>query len=329
MTFRKFNSIVQFSNVVKSVRHYCQTNSKPLPKLKFFGSVKLHGTNACFSKVSGKNYFQSRERLLNEHEDNAGFCNWGLLNQDKLNQIIGLFDSNSSSDVYVYGEWCGQGIQKGTALNQLNKKLFAIFEVVVVNSEGLIKKINPVDFGSAITQIFEDVVVIDALVSPIEVVIDFAAPHLVQNQLLEETLKVEECCPFGKYFGIEGIGEGLVWTCELEGFEKFKTKGEKHSASKVKTVRELTDAEIAKKESVSEFVDYAVTENRLEQGISKLEEMGLEFDIKSMGAFLKWVGNDVLRECADVIEESNLDKKDIMPTVNLKAKQWFLEKLAF
>ena len=45
--FKKFNSIQQFSGVVKQVRDYCKYNNLPLPVLDFTGSVKIHGSNAC------------------------------------------------------------------------------------------------------------------------------------------------------------------------------------------------------------------------------------------------------------------------------------------
>lgn len=328
MTFRKFESIGQFSNTVKAVRHYCNVTHKPLPKLKFKGSVKLHGSNACISSVGANLFFQSRERILSSEEDNAGFCNWGLENSYSISKIIELVKGKVGSDsVYIYGEWCGQGIQSGTALNMLSKKYFAIFEIVAFDTEGNEFKVDPVQFHSDFSNILDNVVVVDAVVPPLEITIDFSAPHLMQNYLLEKTLEVEAECPFGKALGFSGVGEGLVWTCELPEVGKFKTKGEKHSSSKVKTVRELTEAEIAQKESVADFVEYAVSENRLNQGVSKLEEMGLPFDVKSTGAFLKWLGGDVLSECSDVLEKSGLDKKDVMPSVNLKAKQWFLQKL--
>lgn len=328
MTFRKFESIGQFSNTVKDVRHYCNVNHKPLPKLKFKGSVKLHGTNACISSIGASIFFQSRERILSLEEDNAGFCKWGLDNIYALNKIVYLIRGKyKAQNVYIYGEWCGQGIQKGTALNQLAGKYFAIFEIVAINLEGNEFNIDPIQFASDFKNILDNVLVIDDVVPPLEVLIDFAAPHLVQNFLLEKTLEVETECPFGKALGFSGVGEGLVWSCELPEIGKFKTKGEKHSSSKVKTVRELTEAEISQKESVADFVEYAVSENRLNQGVSKLEEMCLPFDVKSTGAFLKWLGGDVLNECSDVLEKSGLEKKDVMPSVNLKAKQWFLNKL--
>lgn len=44
-------------------------------------------------------------------------------------------------------------------------------------------------------------------------------------------------------------------------------KGEKHSASKVKTLAAVDPERLV---NITEFVEYAVTENRLEQGTQKV-----------------------------------------------------------
>ena len=347
-TFLKFPSIIQFANVVKHVRDTSKWNVVPLPTLKFSGSVKLHGTNAGIGfSPDGDVWFQSRENLITYEKDNAGFATWGEQNLDFMREIykIVLSENNIEHDAfYIFGEWFGASIQKGVAVSQLTEKKFGIFEMSFVKfqtkiakrfldgveieeevNDDAITKIDPVQFHNRINTLLSNVIVVDYIVPPIELEIDFAAPHLVQNKLLELTLAVENECPVGKHFGISGVGEGLVWSAVgVKNIAKFKTKGEKHSASKVKVVHELTDAEIQSKESVGEFVEYACTQNRLEQGISKLGEMGLEVDIKSMGAYLKWVGSDILTECHDVLVQSGIEKKHVMPAISNKARTWFI-----
>ena len=41
--FRKYNSTVQYSGLVKTVRDHCSYHNLPLPTLKFTGSTKIHG----------------------------------------------------------------------------------------------------------------------------------------------------------------------------------------------------------------------------------------------------------------------------------------------
>jgi RNA ligase len=331
VTFRKFPSIVQYANVVKQVRDYCNYHALPLPILNFTGSVKKHGTNGGIGySTNGDIWFQSRERLLSYESDNAGFCTWGEQNLEILREIYNIVFSENNLEhdaFYIFGEWCGSSIQKGVALNQLREKKFGIFEMVFVKGEETFK-IDPRDYHLRINTLLSNVFVTDYIVPPLELTIDFSVPHLVQNFLMEETTKVGDECPVGKYFGVSGIGEGLVWqTGDVDWLPLFKTKDERHSVSKVKTVHELTDAEIASKANATEFVEYACTENRLKQGIDKLGEMGLGVDIKSMGSFLKWVGGDILSECKDVLLASGIDRKDVMPRVADKARNWFLTYL--
>ena len=330
-TFRKFPSIVQYSGVVKQVRDHCKYHGLPLPTLNFTGSIKKHGSNGGIGfSPDGDIWFQSRERVLSYDSDNAGFCTWGEQNLRTFKEIYEIVVSENNLDhdyFYIFGEWCCGSIQKGVALNQIQEKKFGIFEMVFVKGEE-IYEINPYNYHLRINTMIPNVFVTDYIVPPIELSIDFAAPHLVQNFLLEETTKVGDECPVGKYFGVSGIGEGLVWsTDDVDWLPLFKTKDERHSSSKVKTVHELTEAEITSKANAVEFVEYACTENRLHQGVDKLGEMGLDVDIKNMGTFLKWIGQDILSECKDVLLESRIDRKDVMPAVAAKSRQWFLNYL--
>ena len=109
-------------------------------------------------------------------------------------------------------------------------------------------------------------------------------PELVQNKIIEMTISVEDSCPVGKYFNKEGVGEGIVFTCTTNQDLKFKSKGEKHSASKVKTLNTVDTEAMA---SINEFVELAVTENRLEQGISFFKENNIEVDAKNTGQFFR------------------------------------------
>jgi hypothetical protein len=38
-----------------------------------------------------------------------------------------------------------------------------------------------------------------------EIDIDFNAPEMVQNQLIEMTVSVEDKCPVGRFFSVEGV----------------------------------------------------------------------------------------------------------------------------
>lgn len=74
---------------------------------------------------------------------------------------------------------------------------------------------------------------------------------------------------------------------------------------------------------IDELVAYILTDNRLGQGLGYLIEQGLEIDIKNIGAFLKWVIGDCLKEERDTIKASEITEKEFCQAANKKAKAWF------
>lgn len=130
------------------------------------------------------------------------------------------------------------------------------------------------------------------------------------------------------------IGEGVVYHSEEEGFTDsrfwFKVKGEKHSASKVKT---LVPVDPVKHANINAFVDSVVTKNRLEQGVqSIIEQNALNpenvFDNKNIGHFLKWINKDILKEEQEGIANCGAsDFKEIAPVIARKAREWFMAQI--
>ncbi|HBD93219.1 MAG TPA: hypothetical protein DC057_03510 [Spirochaetia bacterium] len=316
---KKYPSIEQFRNVIRDVRYahdykgkdengkaiYLHTDN--YPTLKFKGTVKLHGTNSAIVKYSdGRLEFQSRERLLSLEQDNAGFMA-AMIPKD----LRFLFILPFNEYIAVYGEWCGGNIQKGIAINGL-EKMFVIFGIKVDD--------NWIDLPKYLYSNLQGIYNILQF-KTFEIEIDFNNPELVQNKIIEMTISVEECCPVAKHFGKEGIGEGIVFTCVTNQDLKFKSKGEKHSASKVKV---LNTVDVEAMANINEFVELAVTENRLEQGISFFNENNIEIDAKNTGQFLGWIVKDILKEEKDTLEASGLDEKKVKNAIVIKARIWFL-----
>jgi hypothetical protein len=149
--------------------------------------------------------------------------------------------------------------------------------------------------------------------------IDFNQPELVVPKLQELTLAVEECCPVGVAFGVEGVGEGVVWTDKHHNM--FKVKGDKHSSSKVK---KLASVDVDKINSINEFVEYAVTENRMNQGIEQVfTTESREVEMSGLGDFLKWLMQDIVSEEMETLSANNLEPKEIGKGVTTKARTWF------
>lgn len=320
---KKYASIEQFRNVIRAVKaiHDYQgkdeegnaiyKHTENYPTLKFIGTIKLHGTNSGIVKYAdGTTVFQSRERELSLGEDNAGFMTTMIVKDLEF-----LFDRFSPRDyVAVYGEWCGGNVQKGVAINGL-EKMFVIFGIMVDDVW--------VDLPADLHK--NEIGVYNVLQFPtFEVDIDFNAPELVQNKIIEMTIGVEECCPVGKFFGKEGVGEGIVFTCTTNQDLKFKSKGEKHSASKVKV---LNSIDVEEMNSINDFIELAVSENRLQQGLSYFNENNILIDAKNTGEFLGWVVRDVLKEESDTLAASGLDEKKVKNAIVSKARVWFLNQI--
>jgi len=319
---KKFTDISQFRNVIKELRmrhdykgkdvdeEPTYQHTEPYPTLKFKGTVKLHGTNAGVVKYAdGSLEFQSRENVLSLEEDSAGFMN--AMSGKNLDFMFKEIEFNDY--IAVYGEWCGGNIQKGVALNGL-PKMFVIFACKVdgqwidfIRSYPMQGIYNINDFPTY------------------EVTVDFNTPELSQNRIIELTVAVEEECPVGKFFGVSGVGEGIVFTTTYNGYHyMFKSKGEKHSVSKVKTLASV-DVELV--ESMNAFVEYAVTEVRLNQGLEYMRRNKLEITQKNTGEFLRWIVGDIVKEETDVMKSNGLNQKKLNPLISTKARQWYFNNL--
>lgn len=330
----KFPSIEQFRNVIRTVQDRAKYAGKDemgeviwnhqalMPTLSFTGTIKLHGTNAGieYDTKSGNLRYYSRERIITPQDDNAGFASYMSLHEETLKKAFaheyGL-STEPVDKIIIYGEWCGGNIQKGVAITGL-EKMFVIFaEKIVAGEDSAWLDITGLE------NVFANVPNLYSVkqFGTLKVDIDFANPSLIQNTLIELTEKVEAECPVGKYFGKSGVGEGIVWVADDDLSLRFKVKGEKHSVSKVKTLAAV-DVEAIK--AMEEFLDYAVTEARLQQGLDKLRELGLPFEMKSMGDFIRWVYNDVVKEEADTIEASGFDIKKLGGPIANRSRPWFI-----
>ncbi len=49
-------------------------------------------------------------------------------------------------------------------------------------------------------------------------------------------------------------------------------------------------------------------------------------DRKLLGAFIKWVANDLIKEESDTLADNGLTMKDVGGTMSKKAKIWFFSK---
>lgn len=314
----KFGSIGQFRNFIKTMQYLGWR------KINLIGTVKIHGTNSSVGLDLKDNslFYQSCNRVLSLDDDNYDFAKYI---EDNKTEFLKIFDeiknkinTEKYDSIIIYGELAGKGIQNKVAVSEIDR-FFAPFSIVGVNKD----TVDELDVKLSVNESIR--------FYPVEtfgvynVKLDLDNVHLAQQEIKDLTISIENECPVGKYFGVSGTGEGIVFTDETKQYS-FKSKGEKHSVSKVKVI---ANVDIEKINKIKDFVDYSVTENRLNQGIEYLKEMNKELDISNMGDFLRWLANDVLKEEQDVITENGLDNdlKAIMKSVSSKGRKWFMDKI--
>jgi hypothetical protein len=308
----------------------------------FANGILVHNSNGgIVRKVGGTAediYFQSRERILSLESDNASFWFWGNSIRAELNDMFNRIEKacpGKTGYIQVFGEWAGGSIQSGVGLTGLDK-FFMVFgirvsedaectdwEPKVVYDEVFKFEVHPSVFDKYFFKTWK-------------IEIDFSNPALMQNELVRITQEVEADCPVARYFKPDAeigclIGEGVVWVVEEGqdcGFDvssvMMKIKGAKHSVSKVKTVAEV---DVEKVKSIADFIEYAATENRLEQMFQKAVELQLEISAKSTGAYIKLVVGDILKEELDVMAASQIEPKDIGGPLATKAREFWFKKV--
>ncbi|NER39701.1 MAG: hypothetical protein F6J93_38170 [Oscillatoria sp. SIO1A7] len=315
-------SIELLHNVRRSLEQLGET-----PKVTYRTKIKLDGTNGGVQIFSDRRVaVQSRTQIITPQSDNAGFAGWVSQNIDYFANLA------IAKHITLFGEWCGQGIQKRTAISQIDRKIFVIFAIQFGGTEGKIAKmeIRPERIRQFLPE-HPDIFVLPFYGEAIA--FDFGDTGQLQesaatlNQIIDE---VEKSDPWVKEnFGIAGLGEGLVMYPEADGLVErlaysellFKVKGEKHRVVKIKQPVQI-DPETAN--SIEEFVNLFLTPARLEQAAT--ETCNGDFDIKKIGDFLKWIAIDIQKESSAELESSNLTWRQVSKAISKEAKQWYQEK---
>jgi hypothetical protein len=352
----------QFTHLDAETKTPCYNTSAPLPVLEFRGSVKLHGSNAAIVQTASSTpakaiHFQSRERILSVENDLVGFC---AHMSGNMRAVASLFEDVSRrltssgagpeeeserevEAIAVFGEWCGMGIQKGVALSKL-QKMFVIFAVKIVY-RGEETPAEWLDM-STLAEVKDEKAQIFNIMQfrTFRIVIDFNKEESIaeaKKKMDELTLSVEEECPVGKHFDVSGTGEGIVWQAiqspNLPVFKAgrytdsrywFKTKGVKHASYRKSEPSNKPSVSPEATAKMDAFVELVLTPGRLQQGLQVLErEMLLPIEMKSVGAFIKWVNGDVMKEEYDRIEEAGIDKKALPGPISAAAKKWYINQL--
>lgn len=321
-----FPDTVSLRHVCQEVTSHCEyTNQTVKPTVKFRGTVKLHGTNAGVRvHPDGRVTAQGRTRELNIQADSFGFAHFvhgrGFV-FDTLRRFFGL----GNHDVTFFGEWCGQGIQKGVAVSSVPKHLvvFSAFD----HTDEVWIELPEYEFNASVLETLNSHNVWLITQAPMyEVTIDFNDPVPAAELVSQYTLQVENECPWGKLQGVSGMGEGIVWiSYDYPKRLRFKSKGEKHK--KVGTERKRAEVDPEKVASINALVDLLLPEWRLEQGFSYLRENNLPVANTSTGEYLKWLAKDILKEESDRIAANPYPWKDLQGYIMRRGKEYFAAHL--
>lgn len=319
-----WNSIELLHNVVRRFQVLSEQGTQP-PRVTYQAKVKLHGSNCAVQVMPDGVFAQSRTTLLSPGADYKGFASWVENHSDYFRSLpVGAV---------VFGEWCGPGVEKGVAISQTPKKLFAVFGVQldgrIVFEPAEIRKLAPPTGAPS-----------ELHVLPWEgesLVLDFASKESLEaaaSELNSRVVAVEQEDPWVKrMFGISGIGEGLVLypiqvdgaapPGEPEAFSRlmFKAKGEKHRTMKASRAVQVNASTAA---TIDEFVHLVVTDARLEQGV--IAACSGARDPRLTSVFLTWFLSDVRKESVAELEASRLTWSEVEKALQTRARSWFLRR---
>lgn len=321
--FVAFPSIRKLSDALKDAKHMFGDNWPP--ELTFRGTVKLHGTHAdlVWHGDDDDIVVQSRNRVLTVESDNHGCARFFDARKDRLRPLFERARTVLGGEgwpIVIAGEYCGEGVQSKVALCQL-PRMFVVVAVKVGHTWHLAGSPGFADVCDEAHGIYNisRAPTFTLTVDPLE-----PAPALAQAD--EFTQSVEAECPFAKGMGIAGAGEGIVWACTQSNSSRlwFKTKG----ASHMTPVRPQGGTSNTGRAALDTLVCQLVTEQRLDQGVDFLREMGHPLEMRSVPQFVRWVTCDVLKEEHASVVDSGFKDGDVRKAVSRVAVTWFAQRAA-
>jgi hypothetical protein len=336
--FKKWTDLNQFHEVVKNL-NYPRIHNALIEnnyKINYGLKVKLHGTNAGVRiEPDGKVVAQKRSSDLIAPNDNCGFRKWVEENERFFATL-----ANSTCNTYVFGEWCGPGIQSNVACSETSAKFFYVFAIEYFEDEKFLARVydpNLIEKSFSLGDTPDELLVVPW---HDHITVNFLEKNQLDVALLKLNQLVEsigECDPLiEKIFEIQGHGEGIVAYPLLgkvegkysEGEEyfswfNFKAKSEAHRVNKTKKAANFDPEKYA---STQLFADAYCTEQRLLQGFT--EAVQGRRDMRLTPDFIRWVVNDIWKESKTEREASpDLDWKACCKAISSRAVLWYKHKV--
>ena len=305
---------------------------KPAPTLLFEGSVKLHGANCAvsFDLTDGTLQAQSRKHLLTPSNDPDGFAHFVAQHTEAFRDLMRFYaeryawQAGPAGRITLYGEWAGTGIKADVAIAELPPTfyLFALRYTPAGHDNPFPQHDPSLWFDSRYPKALGFTGLDHVLHYPTyQLKISFentAALHEAETQLRALTENVAQCCPVAQSHGVTGAGEGIVWVHQSTTRRVlFKTKGVAHQVIKGNGIASTAP----RLSSVQDFVDYAVTPNRLKQIESETP------GTKDALTFAEALWQDVWAEEGSVITANGLSEQAVRSAIVDAAHDYLVRHL--
>lgn len=306
------------------------------------GTIKLHGTNmsVCMNDIDGF-YVQGRHGHVDQTiYDMFGFGTF--VNKTRKEAFIKLFEilkernsiDTSKYTITIFGEWCGENIQKGVALCRLTKR-FVIFDAKITRIDDDITK--PKSMWLDISFKDQNKCVISKEEMGIYNIYDFDTFNVTidlenidksVDELERNTITVDKECPFAKHFGIIGTGEGIVWKHIFDDGRRwiFKTKGESHRDTKNSKLIPLKPEKV---ESIVEFVEKTCTQSRFDNAVTNLYNtdpkskiFGKKPQMAHCKDILTWIVGDIRKDEDESMSELGIEIKELANIAGKKVAEY-------
>ena len=335
MNHSSYTSIDSLRLLLKDIE-YLYKETKPV--LDFYGTIKLHGTNAGIGYDGQNLWCQSRSNIITTKSDNAGFAFFVECNKDYILELMNRIQTEFSIDldqnyIVLFGEWCGSSIQRKVGISQFDK-MFFIFDAKIVSTKDKEQNYyvdSKLEFiksnhSNRIYNIHE--------FKTYSIQLDLNQLEKAQSDIIKIIEEVEADCPVTSALGKNGIGEGVVFRHYYNKTDRFvfKAKGELHSVTKNK---EKVPIKVEKNQNLIEFVENSVTSNRFEQALEhiyklnpELSTYGKPYEMKDIRNVIDWVRDDILKEERDTIVENNFEPKQLYPEIAKIASTMFKLKIS-
>jgi len=300
-----------------------------LPVIRFYGTVKTHGTFAGISYDPVKDEITplSKGSKLSIQKDNAGFAQFVENRKEQFKKFLSELPAEEGTEFELCGEFVGKGIQKGVAVSEL-PKMYLLFGLryKLPNEDWEWAQVPNTVLGT-IAKSIDDVYSIFNF-KRYNIFIDFNNPKEANDQIEKWVQEIDEKCPVGEHFGVENHGEGIVWVGYHKGERySFKSKGESHSKT-VKRNKQKREKD-PQEEQKLEFAERVTPDWRLDQMYNETIDTinGGRGDIKKMGDFIKAVLNDIIKEEQQEFKNSGFIVKDIQKFVSNISRDYFKARL--